>query len=188
MSVRQRYTRSFALKFTETETTESASCLLSLFYKSAMFCCYCECTQINVKSLQIRNVLLLSVRPKMREYFKSKWSLRRLHLSCSELLFSSTRHRHLNSTQISRLTLDWAPCKVANTYIFQMIVLWSYHQSYLRSMIGECLDVLPDVLPHRPTVNDLRQCGFLFVIFFKHWVQKLQKNMYNVSWLTWFIK
>ncbi len=58
MSVNQVYTefRSFMLKFTKTETTESASCLLSLFYKSAMFC-YCECTQIN-ESLQI---LLLSV-------------------------------------------------------------------------------------------------------------------------------
>ncbi len=51
MSVRQRYTQSFALKFTETETAASASCLLSLFYKS-MFCCYCECTQINVESFK----------------------------------------------------------------------------------------------------------------------------------------
>ncbi len=55
MSIRQRYTRSFALKFTETETAKSTSCLLSLFYKS-VFCCYCECTQINVESLQIRKM------------------------------------------------------------------------------------------------------------------------------------
>ncbi len=36
-------------------TARSASCLLSLFYKNAMFC-YCECTQINVESLQFRNM------------------------------------------------------------------------------------------------------------------------------------
>ncbi len=33
-------------------------------------------------------------------------------------------------------------------------------------MIGERLDVLPDVLPHRPVLNDLRdftKCGFLFI-------------------------
>ncbi len=40
----------------QTETAESSSCLISLFYKSTMFCCYCECTQINVKSLQIRKI------------------------------------------------------------------------------------------------------------------------------------
>uniref|UniRef100_A0A673N944 CCHC-type domain-containing protein n=1 Tax=Sinocyclocheilus rhinocerous TaxID=307959 RepID=A0A673N944_9TELE len=34
----------FALKFTETETAESASCLLSLFHKSAI-CFYCECNR-----------------------------------------------------------------------------------------------------------------------------------------------
>ncbi len=33
-------------KFTETETAESAFCLLSLFYKST-FCCYWEDTQMN---------------------------------------------------------------------------------------------------------------------------------------------
>ncbi len=62
MSVRQRYTQSFALKFTE--TAESASCLLSLFYKST-FC----------------NVSLLSVWPKIMEYFKSKWVHQFLHKS-----------------------------------------------------------------------------------------------------------
>ncbi len=31
-----------------------------------------------------KGVLLLSVWPKIREYFKSKWAHRRLHLSCSE--------------------------------------------------------------------------------------------------------
>ncbi len=60
MSVRQAYTvskfQSFALKFTETETPESASCLVLLFYKSAMFCCYCEHTKINVEPLQIQNI------------------------------------------------------------------------------------------------------------------------------------
>ncbi len=30
-----------------------AFCMVSLFFKRAMFCCYCECTQINVESLQI---------------------------------------------------------------------------------------------------------------------------------------
>ncbi len=53
MSVRQRYTQSFVLRFTETKMAERALCLLSLFYKSAMFCCYCENTQTNVESLQI---------------------------------------------------------------------------------------------------------------------------------------
>ncbi len=54
-----------------------------------------------------KDVLLLWA--KMRQYFKGKWAHRRLHLSCSELLFSfHTPHRHLNSTHFFRLTLDWA--------------------------------------------------------------------------------
>ncbi len=52
LSVRQRYTPSFALKFPETKTAESTSFFLSLFYKSTFYCYY-ECTQINVESLQI---------------------------------------------------------------------------------------------------------------------------------------
>ncbi len=44
----------------------------------------------------LKDVLLLSVWPKITEYFKSKWAHRSLHLSCSEpLLFSfHTLHRH----------------------------------------------------------------------------------------------
>ncbi len=89
-----RYTRRFMFKFTEAETVESASSLLSLFYKST-FCCYCECTQINVESLQIW---------KMFKSYLHKWGSiwrNREHRT-------DTLHRHFNSTHFSGLTFDWA--------------------------------------------------------------------------------
>ncbi len=48
-----------------------------------------------------KDVLFLSVWPKMREYFRSKWAHRRLHLSCSEhaAVQLHTPHRNLNSAQ-----------------------------------------------------------------------------------------
>ncbi len=107
MSVRQRYTRSFALKFTDIKMAETASCLLS-FHKSA-FCCYCECAYINRVFTDLKDILPLSVWPKMTEYFKSKRAHRRLHLSCSDRYCSaSTLHRRLNSAHFSRITWDWA--------------------------------------------------------------------------------
>ncbi len=48
---------------TETEPAENAPCLFSLFYKSTLFCCYDDCTQINV------DTLLLSVRSKLTGVF-----------------------------------------------------------------------------------------------------------------------
>ncbi len=100
MSVRQVYTefRSLALKFTETETAESASCLLSVLYKTTMFCCYCECTQINSLYKFKRFITLVS----KNEYFKSKWAHRRLHPSHSERYCSaSTLHKDIWIEHIS---------------------------------------------------------------------------------------
>ncbi len=81
------------------------SCLLSLFYKSTMFCCYCECIHKKIVFTDSKDVLLLSVWPKM--YFQSKWAHQRLYLSCSERTTFHTPHRHLNSAHFSWLTLDW---------------------------------------------------------------------------------
>ncbi len=82
------------------------SCLLSLFYKSAMFYCYCEYALINVEFYS-KDALLLSVWPEMTEYFRSKWAHRRLHLSCCERYCSASSHRHLNTAHFYRLTLHW---------------------------------------------------------------------------------
>ncbi len=54
-----------ALKFTK--TAESASCLLSLFYKITMICCYCEGTQKKVDILQIWKMYY--------SYLWQKWSI-----------------------------------------------------------------------------------------------------------------
>jgi len=61
-----------------------------------------------------KDLLLLSVWPKITEYFKSQWEHRCLHLSCCEracpavsaLLFSL--RTHFNSAHFCGLTLDWA--------------------------------------------------------------------------------
>ncbi len=54
-----------------------------------------------------KDVLLLSVWPKITVYFQSKWAHQRLYLSCSERTTFHTPHRHLNSAHFSWLTLDW---------------------------------------------------------------------------------
>ncbi len=119
MSVRQTYTefRSFALKFTEIKMAESASCLLSLFYKSAMFCCYCECTQINVESLQIRKMYYSYL-------YDQKWQS---ILRASERTGASICHADRAAIQLqTRLSGH-----------VKLLIL-----TYFRC---KCLDVLPDV-------------------------------------------
>ncbi len=127
------YSQNFALKFTD---QDNRKCILFAFIILSMFCCYCECSQINVESLQIWNMYYSShtfIWPKITEYFKSMWAHWRLLLSCSEHFNSaSTHHGHLSRTRIYSST-----GKFANTYIFQMIShIWDLW------MIGEHLDVL----------------------------------------------
>ncbi len=66
--------------------------VVSLFYKSTMFCCYYECTQINVESLQIWNMYY--------SYLDDQKSDRIGTSIChavSSLYSAYTPHRHLNS-------------------------------------------------------------------------------------------
>ncbi len=63
MSVRQVFAEIQVVLFTclwrevtETETAERASCLFSLFYKSTLFSCYYDYTQIQLDPLQIQMI------------------------------------------------------------------------------------------------------------------------------------
>ncbi len=66
---------------------------------------------------RLYRLLLVSVWAEMKEYFTSKWVHRRLHLSCSELLFSFHTPHIQYSSHFSRLILDWVLCKVASCYV-----------------------------------------------------------------------
>ncbi len=73
--------------------------VLSLFYKSAMFC-YCECTQINVESLQIWNMYysyLYDQKSILRASDRIGTSI--CH-AVSSLYSAYTPHRHLNSAHL----------------------------------------------------------------------------------------
>ncbi len=48
--------------------------LFALFYKSTMFRCYCECTQINVESLQILNMYSFYLYEQKLQMFKEQVS------------------------------------------------------------------------------------------------------------------
>ncbi len=132
MSVRQRYTQSFVLKFTET----AEICFI------LQKCFVIVSAQINVESLQIWKMYYSYLYDQKRRSIlrANNHTDTSIYPAVSVLMFSfHSPHRHMNSTHFSvNIRLSG---HVANTYIFQMRShIWG------RWMICERLDVLPDVL------------------------------------------